>query len=139
MPSIVVALHGERPIAPTAVRALYALVGWWPERDDEQIGRALEAGPAAGAWDGLKLVGFARAVTDSAFRAYVEDVVVDPGYQHTGVGTLVLRRLLDSLGDVDLVSLFCKAQLVPFYEAFGFRAWPSQMVLHRKSGAAAIR
>jgi GNAT superfamily N-acetyltransferase len=90
----------------------------------------LAGGPAVGAWHEAALVGFARAVTDGVLRAYVEDVVVEERFRGTGVGRTLVRSLLDQLGSVPVVSLFCSRELVPFYEATDFHP-TAQVVLHR--------
>lgn len=128
-----VAPHQVRPIPPEAVRRLYEHVGWWPRRAHADIARLLAAGPAIGAWADGALIGFARAVTDGPARAYVEDVVVRDVYRRRGVGTLLLTRLLDELAHVETVSLFCAADLVPFYAAHGFEP-TTQVVMHRPRG-----
>jgi len=135
MTAITIAFHHERPIDPRAVRELYTHVGWWPQRTPEKIARVLQDALAVGAWDGDQLVGFARAVSDGHFHAYIDDVAVRPDHQRKGLGSLLLTKLLDGLQEVETVTLFCQQSLVPFYEAHGFQAFPSQMVLHRAQPA----
>jgi len=53
-----------RVISADDVRRLYDGAGWWPGWDRAEIGRAVEASVAVGAWDGQRLVGFARAISD---------------------------------------------------------------------------
>lgn len=130
MNGIACALHRDRPIAPSLVRELYNHVGWWPERSSEQIGQVLEGAPAAGAWDGERLVGFARVVTDGIFRAYIEDVVVHEAWRRQGVATALMACLLDELKEIPVVSLFCKAGLVPVYQGQGFQE-TRQVVMHK--------
>ena len=132
MSSIEIFLHQERPIDPQAVRSLYTSVGWWPERTEEQIAHVLSSNVAIGAWDADGLIGFARIVSDQCFHAYIEDVMIHPTYQRKGIGGLLLTRLLNALPHVETITLCCQSDLVPFYEAQGFRAFPSQMVMHRK-------
>jgi GNAT superfamily N-acetyltransferase len=132
MPFAEIAFHHQRPIDPQAVRALYTAVGWWPLRTQEEIAQVLGEALAVGAWEGDHLVGFARAVSDHHFRAFIEDVVVHPTYQRMGLGRLLLAKLLDALPHIETITLFCQPDLVPFYEEHGFRAFPSQMVMHRK-------
>ena len=79
--AIEIVFHGERPINPQAVRALYGSVNWWPERTVARIALLLAGDGAIGAWDGEHLVGFARSISDRCFHAYIEDVVVHPLYQ----------------------------------------------------------
>lgn len=131
MPAFEIALHQQHPIHAQAVCALYDSAGWWPERQEQEITQVLDSGPAVGAWDGELLVGFARAVSDHHFRAYIEDMIVHSDYQHMGVGNLLLGRLMEALEHVNTVSLFCEPGLIPFYEHYGFRAISSQKVMHR--------
>lgn len=133
---IAIATHQERPINPQAVRALYDAVAWWPDRRLEDIAAVLAVGPAIGAWDRERLVGFARAVTDGRLRAYIEDVVVHPEQRHTGIATALLDRLIAALGPIETVSLFCEPELVPMYERHGFRARRSQIVMHHRNEGA---
>jgi len=132
MPTIELFLHQERPIDPRAVHALYTSVDWWPERTEEQIAHVLRNDVAIGAWDADHLVGFARIVSDHYFHAYVEDVMVHPSYQRRGIGRLLMTRLIEALSHIEIITLFCKSDLVPFYEEQGFRVFPSQRILHRK-------
>lgn len=132
MPPIEISLHDERSIHPSAVRVLYDTVAWWPERSETQIARMLSYGVSVGAWEGDQLVGFARAVSDAELRAYIEDVVVHPTRQRMGVGGHMLTRLLAALAHIETVTIFCKPELVPFYASQGFRAFPSQQVMHRR-------
>lgn len=129
--SVAVALHSERPISPATIRALYDHYDWWPERSESDLARVLElGGPAVGAWKGHQLVGFARAVSDGHFRAYIEDVVVHPEHRITGIATALLGRLLSELDRVDVVSLFCSAEHQAVYARSGFIP-REDVVMHR--------
>jgi GNAT superfamily N-acetyltransferase len=120
----------QRPIDGAAVVNLYDEAGWWAARSSEQVQSILASGPAVGAWDADELVGFARAVSDGCFRAYVEDVVVRADHRRRGTATRMVEVLLELLSEIDVVTLFCGADLAPFYENTGFNA-TSQVVLHR--------
>jgi ribosomal protein S18 acetylase RimI-like enzyme len=121
--------HCEREIPADDVLGLYRAAGWWPERTAEQVRAVLRASPAVGAWQGRELIGFARAVTDGLLRAYVEDVVVSPDWRGRGVGHALLASLMEQLGPVPVVTLFCSPDLVSYYEASSFRA-SRQVVMH---------
>lgn len=96
----------------------------------------LAAFPAVGAWDADELIGFARAVTDECFRAYVEDAIVSPGRRRQGVATMLVERLLILLDEIAVVSVFCDPQAIPLYERAGFRL-THQTVLHKSRGTSA--
>ena len=92
----------------------------------------LQSAIFVGAWEGERLIGFARAVSDGRFRAYIEDVVIHTAHQRTGIGRDVVKRLLDALSDIDVVSLFCDEAHIPFYQDNGFKFSKSQHVMHMK-------
>ena len=122
----------ERPIAAAAVRRLYDGAGWWPDWGLGGIDRAIAASVAVGAWDGGRLVGFARAISDGEHRAYVEDVVVDPEYRGRRIGEEIVAALVQAIGEVHIVSLFCEPERVEFYGRNGFRASETAVMLHRE-------
>lgn len=123
--------YDERVIPAKSVIRLYQNVGWWEDRKESEIEAILERTISVGAWIDDELVGFARAVTDGKFRAYVEDVVVHHQYRRKDIGTQIIKRLLHELEHIDIISLFCDETLIPFYESAGFRSSSSQYVLHR--------
>jgi GNAT superfamily N-acetyltransferase len=131
MEEIEVKTHRERPIPPRSVRELYEHVGWSRPGSEEDIAEVLEAGPAVGAWDGDRLVGFVRALSDGHLAAYVEDVMVHQDYRRDGVGGQIMARLLKEIGQVANLNLFCELPVVQFYEGNGFR--PTSYVLMQRS------
>ncbi len=90
----------------------------------------LSHGPAVGAWDGGEVVGFARAVTDGVFRAYVEDVVVSRRHRGQGIGRQLVESLHQELRGIEVVSVFCHSSLCEFYSRTGY-SFTSQSVGHR--------
>jgi GNAT superfamily N-acetyltransferase len=67
------------------------------------------------------VVGFITAVSDGISCAYIPHLEVLPPYQGHGIGTALLRRILDKLKYLYMVDLVCDAELQPFYERFGMR------------------
>jgi len=122
MGDIEVKTHRERPIPPKCLRELYEHVGWSRPGNEEDLAEVLEAGSAVGAWDGERLVGFVRALSDGHLAAYVEDVMVHRDYQHGGVGGRIMSRLLEEIGQIANLNLFCEPPVVRFYERNGFRS-----------------
>ena len=45
------------------------------------------------AYDGKKLIGVARAITDGVEEAYIQNVAVDPDYQGLGIGWEIVKNL----------------------------------------------
>lgn len=122
----------ERQIEPADLMRLYRQADWWEEREETQIKKVLNGGIAVGAWNDNELIGFARAVSDGEFRAYIEDVVMNEEYRKTGIGTMMVSRLLDELTHIDIISLFCEKDLIPFYEKNNFKMSSRQHIMHRK-------
>jgi N-acetylglutamate synthase-like GNAT family acetyltransferase len=110
----------------------YDAVGWWPEHGEQDITAVLSSDLAIGAWDGERLIGFARVISDHRLHAYIDDVVIHPDYQRQGVGRELLANLLAALQHIETITLFCQPELLEFYRQSGFRAFPSQVVMHQK-------
>jgi GNAT superfamily N-acetyltransferase len=122
--------HRERPIPPKSVRELYEHVGWSRPTTDHDLAEVLKQGPAVAAWDGERLVGFVRALSDGHLAAYVEDVMVHVGCRGSGVGEKILSRLLEEVGNAANVSLFCEPPVAPFYEKVGFQRTSYVLMQH---------
>lgn len=104
------------------LQALFAQTSWAQHRSVEGIETMLRlTGAGVTARSRGALVGFARALTDDAYRALIYDVVVDRTWRGRGVGRELVGRLLGQLRGVEEVRLFCGAELVPFYAGMGFR------------------
>lgn len=72
------------------------------------------------AWDGNRLIGFGRVLTDFIYRATIWDVIVDRAYQGQGVGTEIVQRILKH-PRLERVELFWLCTRRPgFYEKLGF-------------------
>lgn len=65
------------------------------------------------------VVGFATALTDGLISAHVTLLEVKPGYQRRGIGTELVRRLLDSLQPLYMIDALCDEQVLRFYRRFG--------------------
>jgi len=122
----------ERTIKAIDVIRLYNDVGWWKERHEQDIEEMLNKVESVGAWQDDTLIGFARAVSDGEFRAYIEDVVIHSSHRKERIGTKLVSKLLDELSHIDVISLFCEENLIPFYEKNNFKYSKSQFVMHRK-------
>jgi predicted GNAT family N-acyltransferase len=81
-----------------------------------------------------RLVAFARALTDRTARAFIFDVIVAAHRRGCGLGRRVVDEVLahPSVKNVELVELYCRPELVPFYERMGFSSPDSGVVLMRR-------
>ncbi|MBS1624165.1 MAG: GNAT family N-acetyltransferase [Bacteroidetes bacterium] len=83
---------------------------------------------------GAEKVGILRICTEQG-STVLRGFNILPEYQRLGIGTLMLRRAVIELENLDCY-LICKRQLNPFYEPFGFRQCRSgvpDFLLERRS------
>lgn len=66
-----------------------------------------------------QVVGFINAVGDGVLSCYIPLLEVLPSHQNQGIGSELVRRMLDGLKDFYMVDLICDQELQPFYERFG--------------------
>lgn len=109
-----------RPITAADVLPLFRQTSWAATRDEAGVTRMLSASVNAGAWDGDRLVGFARVVTDGVYRAFLEDVVVDEALRGAGIGEALVRKLLANLPPMEDVILTTSENRRAFYTRMGF-------------------
>ena len=62
-----------------------------------------------------QVVGFVTAISDGVLSAYIPFLEVLPRYQHRGIGTELIKRLLAQLRDIYMVDLLCDQEVQPFY------------------------
>ena len=67
-------------------------------------------------------VGFVTSLSDGASAAYIPHLEVLPAYQKRGIGSELVRRLLNQLGHLYMIDLVCDPALQPYYERFGMQA-----------------
>ena len=79
------------------------------------------------AWDGEKLVGISRSLTDFAYVAYLADLAVDQQYQRSGIGKQLIEETKARLGPECMIVLLAAPKANEYYEHIGFehnpRAW----------------
>lgn len=84
------------PLDPAAVIDLFRAAALNGPLDDPERMRAMleNAQLLISAWDGDRLVGVARTLTDFAFNGFLADLAVHPEYQRRGIGQELIRRTL---------------------------------------------
>jgi ribosomal protein S18 acetylase RimI-like enzyme len=75
-----------------------------------------------------QVVGFVNAVSDSVLSAYIPLLEVLPANQQRGIGTELMRRMLETLTDIYMVDLFCDIEFQPYYERLGMRRATGMLV-----------
>ena len=80
------------------------------------------------AFDGGRLVAAGRALSDGVWRAAIYDVAVLPEYQGKGIGSRIIRHLVQHAG-VDVITLYASPGKEAYYERFGFRKMKTAMAI----------
>ena len=109
------------------LRQLFYLVGWMDsiseESEEHLIGFVkpwLCSALVVSAWDGERLVGAVRVLSDTIFRSVIYDLLVDPEYQGQGIGRELVNRCKDYYpGSEWLVG--CDKKNNEFYKKLGFQ------------------
>ncbi len=103
---------------------LYSEVGWTAYTENMA---ALEDGYknsllVLAAYEDNELLGIIRAVGDGCTIVFVQDILVFPGHQRRGVGTALLKAVLERYPDVRQVELVTDntPKTVAFYRSLGF-------------------
>lgn len=112
----------QKDLDPAHLIRLFDQAPWAVGRTEEQAREMLKhTDLVLSAWDGEKLVGFGRVLTDYVFRASIWDVIVDQDYQGQDVGSQLMARILGhpTLAHVELFWL-CTRDKQTFYEKLGF-------------------
>ena len=105
---------------------LYQSVGWTNYL--ERIGILEDAYANSlcvlGAYDSDQLVGIIRAVGDGQTIVFVQDIIVLPEYQRKGIGTKLLKAVMDKYSDVYQMELLTDntEKTKAFYRSVGFTA-----------------
>jgi ribosomal protein S18 acetylase RimI-like enzyme len=112
----------RKDIDPDQLVNLYRQAPWAKGRTaDDARAMLAHTDVAVSAWDGPRLVGFGRVLTDYVYRASIWDVIVDKEYQGQDIGTEIMQRILNH-PDLKRVELFwlCTRDKQSFYEKLGF-------------------
>ena len=104
---------------------LYSEVGWRAYTEDME---SLQNGYSnsllvLAAYDNDELLGIIRAVGDGYTIVFIQDILVYPGKQRQGVGTALLKAVLEHYPDVRQIELATDntPKTIAFYRSMGFR------------------
>ena len=91
----------------------------WPrEYSLAAASAALERTINLGAWDGTRLVGSIRILTDGYFFATIPEILVDPDYQRRGIGQHLMELALERAPRGKL-AFGAQPQSVAFFDRIG--------------------
>ena len=110
------------------ILGLYGAVGWTaytrrPEALRDGFRRSLLI---LAAYEGDELLALLRAVGDGCTIVFVQDLLVHPAHQRRGLGSALLRELLERFREVRQIELVTddRPETLAFYRALGFSPLP---------------
>ncbi len=106
-------------IDPTNLQGFF--VGWPnPPKADTLLKILNNAFAVTIAKSGDVVVGFAYAVSDGVLAGYIPLLEVLPDFQGRGLGSDIIRDLLDQLDALYMIDIVCDPDLERFYAPLGF-------------------
>ncbi len=116
-------------IAWEEVARLFELAPLGKKRDPDKIETAFRNSMfRVFAFHDTRIVGVGRALCDGVWRAVICDAAVLPEYQGQGIGSGIIRKLVDS-ANVDVVILYSAPGKETFYQRLGFRKMKTAMAI----------
>ena len=83
------------------------------------------------AWDGDKLVGVSRTITDCVWSSYLADLAVSPDYKKSGIGKKLIELTRERIGDQSMLLLLSVPTAMDYYPKVGFVRENRAFIMHR--------
>jgi GNAT superfamily N-acetyltransferase len=111
----------SRDLDPRKVLALYKANQWLSaEKPTELLNALKHSFDLITAWDGDTLVGLGNAISDGYLVVYYPHLLVLPEYQHQGIGTQIMRHMIEKYARFHQQVLVADNQAIDFYTKCGF-------------------
>ena len=103
-----------------------------PIDDAARIGRMFaQSNLVLSAWEGERLVGVCRALTDFSYCCYLSDLAVDRACQHQGIGRELVERTRALLGEEVSIILLSAPEAMDFYPRLSFEPVANGFIVRR--------
>jgi N-acetylglutamate synthase-like GNAT family acetyltransferase len=103
-----------------------------PTRDPERIQMMFENSDLiVTAWDGDKLVGISRTITDWVWCSYLADLAVSPDYERSGIGKTLVQLTKQKIGEQSMLLLLSVPTAMDYYPKVGFVKENRAFIIHR--------
>jgi N-acetylglutamate synthase-like GNAT family acetyltransferase len=112
------------------VKELFAALGW-TDFDGLLPDLLLNSTYVVSAWDGARLVGMARVVSDRVYISTLQQVGVHPDYQQQGLGSELVRRCMAQFAHTQFLLTYDDRSQISFYARFGFTETANAMIRPR--------
>lgn len=113
----------DRFPTPQQVIELYDASGLpRPTNDQDRIQKMYEnSNLVITAWDGSRLVGACRCVTDWVWSCYLSDLAVSPEYKKSGIGKKLISLAKERVGEQTMILLLSVPDALEYYPKVGFK------------------
>jgi ribosomal protein S18 acetylase RimI-like enzyme len=102
---------------------------WAASRSREQIERSVRNSLCFSVRLAGRQVGVARVLTDHGASSYVCDVVIHPDHRGRGIGTWLMRCILEHPAVSETRVLLVTRDAQPFYRSLGFATHPFECMV----------
>ncbi|WP_233603246.1 GNAT family N-acetyltransferase [Pedobacter sp. KBW06] len=118
-----------------AIVALYVSSGLnRPTSDVERIHKMYaNSNLIVSAWDGDKLVGIARSLTDFCYSCYLSDLAVHLDYQKSGIGKQLVALTKESIGGESMLLLLAAPTAMTYYPGIGMDHLDNAFMIKREA------
>lgn len=124
----------NQPLEPAEIARVFEASGISrPTKDIPRIAQMFaNANVVISAWDGARLIGVSRALTDYSYCCYLSDLAVDLAYQKRGIGRELIRRIQSIIGEEVSLVLMSAPGAMAYYPKLGFSSADNAFVIRRK-------
>ncbi len=84
------------------------------------------------AWDGERLIGVSRSITDWCWSCYLADLAVRKEYKQSGIGKKLIELTKEKVGDESMILLLSVPTAMEYYPKVGFIKQESSFIINRK-------
>lgn len=83
------------------------------------------------AWDGDKLVGVSRSLTDFCYACYLSDLAIHGDYQKSGIGKKLVDLTREAIGEQTTLILLSAPGAMTYYPKIGMNAITNGFIIPR--------
>jgi len=131
---VTIEYRDNQPLDPVEVVRVFEASGIArPTKDIPRIAKMFaNANVVISAWDGTRLIGVSRGLTDFSYCCYLSDLAVDVAYQKRSIARELIRRTRSILGERVSLVLLASPGAMACYPKLGFTLADNAFFFRRK-------
>ncbi|MEO6491026.1 MAG: GNAT family N-acetyltransferase [Ferruginibacter sp.] len=104
-----------------------------PTKEVNRISEMYEhANMVVSAWDGERLIGISRSLTDFSWCCYLADLAVRDEYKKLGIGKKLIEITKDQIGEGSMLLLLSVPTAMEYYPKVGLKEVTNGFIINRK-------